>query len=157
MGELNVARVWITRSRFVRASRMGDAISITRESKEGEFGLSTSLDLPIEETWSEFVLPQSISREIVLKRGPFQFEDSWQTHGIVPTRTGQPIEVLEDGAVIENFLATHAPKSSARPGNPEIHFWGCVRNERGEIAAIAATLSMCKLIKTSCITKYRCL
>jgi ribosomal protein S18 acetylase RimI-like enzyme len=138
MGELNVAPVWIPRSRFVRASRVGQSISITRESNDGEFGLSTSLELPIEESWSEFVLPQSISREDVLARGQFRFEDSWQTHGIVPTRSGQAIEVLEDDNVVEQFLATHAPQSSARPGNPEIHFWACVRNEQGEIAAVAA-------------------
>ena len=36
------------------------------------------------------------------------------------------------------LFRSHAPDSSVRPGDPEVIFWGGVRNEVGELAALAA-------------------
>jgi ribosomal protein S18 acetylase RimI-like enzyme len=138
MGELNVPRVWIPRSRFIRASRHGNHLSFTRESRDGEFALSTSLDLPIEDSWNEFVLPQSIDKATVLARGNLRFEDGWETHAIHARSFGVSSEVIEDPATIESFLQEHAPRSSARPGSREIDFWVAVRTPDGEIAGVAA-------------------
>jgi len=51
---------------------------------------------------------------------------------------GSKIELLQDYFEINEIINEHAPDSSVRPGDPEEVFWGGVRNEFGELAALAA-------------------
>ncbi len=134
-GPLNVPRVWIPEKHFVRAVLNGESISFTRKTDEGYFGLGIGSEPAILSDWNEFALPQSLSEELTAE---FTTHHRWETHSIAVSEKSYSLEILEEDDVIETFLATHAPDSSARPGNPEIQFWGCVRNVDGEIAAIAS-------------------
>ena len=56
----------------------------------------------------------------------------------VVTREGEAtIELLRDPQEINAIIEEHAPDSSVRPGDPEEVFWGGVRNEMGDLAALA--------------------
>ena len=134
-GELNVPRVWIPEKAFVEALRDGSSISFTRKSEDGLFGLAIGSNPVVLPEWNEFALPQGVDHSLA---GGATFHDDWETHAIATRSQSYEIEFIEEDDVIEEFLATHAPNSSARPGNPEVQFWGCVRNDRGELAAIAA-------------------
>ena len=114
---------------------MPESISFTRKTDEGYFGLGIGSEASILAEWNEFALPQSLSEDLTEK---FTAHHRWETHSIAVSEKSYSLEILEEDDVIETFLATHAPDSSARPGNPEIQFWGCVRNVDGEIAAIAS-------------------
>ncbi len=134
-GELNVARVWIPEKAFVNAVREGESISLTRSTPDGIFGLALGKDPILLPGWNEFALPQGSSPSLT---DGMKFHDNWQTHAITTRSQSYEIEILEDEDFVTAFLDAHAPKSSARPGNPEIELWGSVRNADGEIAAIAA-------------------
>ena len=141
-GELNVPRVWIPEKAFVGAARDGNSISFTRSltsaTGEGLFGLALGAHPIILPSWNEFAIPQGTNPEIASE---FSVRHNWETHAIATRSQSyeiEPLEGVEEDVFIANFLDTHAPSSSARPGNPEIEFWGCVRNAKGEIAAIAA-------------------
>lgn len=137
-GELNVPRVWIPQKAFVEAVRDGEAISFTRTTDEGLFGLALGSNPIILPNWNEFAVPQGTDPAIT---SDFILHHNWETHAIKTKSQSYEIESLEgveEDVFIANFLDAHAPNSSARPGNPEIEFWGCVRNGQGEIAAIAA-------------------
>lgn len=135
LGELNVPRVWIPEIAFVEAVRDDQNISFTRKTSDGLFGLAIGPQPILLPEWNELAIPQGT--DVSLVEG-FTFHDNWETHAIEVTSRSYEIEPIDDDEVITEFLNTHAPKSSAKPGNPEIQFWGCVRNGAGEIAAIAA-------------------
>jgi ribosomal protein S18 acetylase RimI-like enzyme len=135
LGEPNVPCVWIPQFAFVEAIREGENISFTRKTSEGLFGLAIGPEPILLTEWNEFAIPQSVDPSIAAR---LKFHDNWEVHAIEVTSQSYEIEPIDDDEVITKFLNTHAPKSSARPGNPEIQFWGCVRNSEGEIAAIAA-------------------
>jgi ribosomal protein S18 acetylase RimI-like enzyme len=134
-GELNVPRVWIPEQAFVDAARADQSLTFTRKSKNGTFGLAMGPQPVVFSHWDEFAIPQDADRHIA---GESTFHDNWEVHALATSSRSYEIEPLEDDEFITHFLATHAPKSSAQPGNPEIQFWGSVRNSAGEIAAIAA-------------------
>lgn len=48
------------------------------------------------------------------------------------------LELVDDAEEINAIIDEHAPDSSVRPGDSEEVFWGGVRNELGELAALAA-------------------
>jgi ribosomal protein S18 acetylase RimI-like enzyme len=135
LGEPNVPRVWIPKLAFVEAVRTGENLSFTRKTSEGFFGLAIGPEPILLTEWNEFAIPQSAAQSIAAK---YIFQDDWETHAIEVISQSYEIELIDDDDVITEFLNMHAPKSSAKPGNPEIQFWGCVRNDEGEIAAIAA-------------------
>jgi ribosomal protein S18 acetylase RimI-like enzyme len=135
LGEPNVPRVWIPKLAFVEAVRSGENLTFTRKTSEGLFGLAIGPEPILLPEWNECAIPQSADQSIATG---YTFHDNWQTHAIEVTSQSYEIEPIDDNEVITEFLSTHAPQSSAKPGNPEIQFWGCVRNDEGEIAAIAA-------------------
>ena len=135
LGELNVPRVWIPAIAFVEAVREGENISFTRKTSDGLFGLAIGPKPILLPEWNELAIPQGLNQ---IDTAEFTFHDNWETHAIEVTSQSYEIEPIDDNEMITEFLNHHAPKSSARPGNPEIQFWGCVRNSDGEIAAIAA-------------------
>ncbi len=138
-GPLNVPRVWIPEIAFVSAVRDDNSLSFTRKTNDGFFGLGIGSNPVILPEWNEFALPQDLNKAVIDVLSPtFTPRHLWETHAILIKEQSYSIELLEDDTFIEEFLSTHAPDSSARPGNPEIQFWGCVRNEDEEIAAIAA-------------------
>jgi len=134
-GELNVPRVWIPQRAFVEAIRTGDSLSFTRTTSEGLFGLAIGPVPHIPSEWIRFALPQDLDSYLT---SAFTPQHHWQTHAFATREVSYEIEPLEDDEFILAFLESHAPDSSAKPGNPEIQFWGAVRNPEGEIAAIAA-------------------
>jgi len=134
-GELNVPRVWIPESAFVEAVRKVNSASFTRKSNNGLFGLAIGSNPIVLPEWNEFALPQGVDRSLA---GGVTFHDDWETHAISTRSQSYEIELIEEDIEIEEFLTTHAPNSSATPGNPEIQFWGCIRNDEGELVAVAA-------------------
>jgi len=140
-GELNVPRVWIPEKAFVEAVRDGQSLSFTRTTDKGLFGLALGPTPILLSTWNEFALPQGSDPSLTRSH---TMHHNWETHAVKTKSQSYEIEPLEGlegleaDVFIADFLDTHAPNSSARPGNPEIEFWGCVRNPEGEIAAIAA-------------------
>lgn len=135
LGEPNVPQVWIPEIAFVDAVRDGENISFTRKTNDGFFGLAIGPRPILLTEWNEFAIPQGVDPSLV---EGFTFHDNWETHAIEVTSRSYEVEPLEDDEFISEFLNTHAPQSSAKPGNPEIQFWGCIRNDDGDIAAIAA-------------------
>lgn len=135
LGELKVPRVWIPEIAFVEAVRNGENISFTRKTSDGLFGLAIGSQPILQTEWNEFAIPQGADPSLV---SGFTFHDNWETHAIEVRPRSYEIEPIDDDAVITEFLNAHAPQSSAKPGNPEIQFWGCIRNDAGEIASIAA-------------------
>ncbi len=134
-GPLNVPRVWIPEKAFVEAVRDGHSLSFTRKTQEGFFGLGIGTQARILPTWNEFALADNFEGQV-----PSEFIERhhWETHAIETREESYSLEIIEEDDVISAFLDEHAPDSSARPGNPEIQFWGCVRSDDGEIASIAA-------------------
>jgi ribosomal protein S18 acetylase RimI-like enzyme len=134
-GPSNVPRVWIPENAFVEAVREEQSLSLTRRTDNGFFGLGTGENPLILPQWNEFALPQSYTGKV-----PTEFIERhrWETHACETREQSYSLEILEEDEVVSAFLDTHAPDSSARPGNPEIQFWGCVRNVEGEIASVAA-------------------
>ena len=53
------------------------------------------------------------------------------------SKNNVPIELIDDAQEINAIIDEHAPDSSVRPGDPEELFWGGIRNELGELAALA--------------------
>ena len=139
-GSPNIAYPWIPQDRFIEAVRNDANLSLTRQDK-GVFGIGFGLNPIINTTWTHFSLEARVPIEVT--RG-FKLSGSWTGYSIATTKcaTEAAVEELNDEqASAENlgvFLADHAPDSSTLPGNPEVIFWGVIRDEAKKAAALAA-------------------
>ncbi len=135
-GELNVPRFWIPAKNFAYAIESENTLTFVRED-DGLYALAVGPHPIIESTWSRFSLSREVDRQ---KTVNFTLRGQWDAYGIFshPFKDGGKIEILTDDVVINDFLHAHGPDSSVFAPNPEVIFWGAVRSDDGEIAAIGA-------------------
>lgn len=131
--EKNVAKFYISEENFVGAYKQSDAFSfiIKGEHFYGHlYGAGAYFDERCTNVAVTGYKPESLG---ALKQGVgFQF---WEA---ITADSEMTIELLINVDEINLILNEHAPDSSVRPGDPEELFWGGVRNEAGELAALAA-------------------
>ncbi len=77
----------------------------------------------------EYLKPESVGE--LKARGGFQF---WEA---ITFDNGFRIELLTNSSEINSIIDEHASDSSVRPGDPEVIFWGGVRNGAQELTALA--------------------
>ena len=140
MGSPNIAHPWIPQDRFIEAIRSGQNLSLTRRDK-GIFGIGFGPDPIINPEWTHFSLDKRVPKERTLD---FTLSGRWTGYSIETNKCAadETVEELSnEQALAENlgaFLTEHAPDSSTLPGNPEVIFWGIIRDGAGELAALAA-------------------
>ena len=69
--------------------------------------------------------------------GKMQSGRGFQFWEAVTSENASSIELLDNAAEISSIITEHAPDSSVQPGDPEEVFWGGIRNEAGELTALA--------------------
>ena len=132
LGDQNSAKYYLSQENFVVAYKNNDSFSflIDRDSLYSQmYGPNAYFDdrcLWLSVTGSETDLAGKMKRG----RG-FQF---WE---VLTSKNNVPIELIDDAQEINAIIDEHAPDSSVRPGDPEELFWGGIRNELGELAALA--------------------
>ena len=79
------------------------------------------------------------SRGLLMDSQKYKTQVSWDLYSIDTDsfQTFEPAIESSDYSEIDNFLKTHARKSSVWPGNEEVLFWGEIR-ERGLLVATGA-------------------
>jgi ribosomal protein S18 acetylase RimI-like enzyme len=79
------------------------------------------------------------SRGLQMDSQKYKTQVSWDLYSIDTEsfQTFEPAIESSDDSEIDNFLKTHARKSSVWPGNEEVLFWGEIR-ERGLLVATGA-------------------
>ena len=132
LGDQNSAKYYLSPENFIVAYKNNDSFSflIDRDSLYSQmYGPNAYFDdrcLWLSVTGSETDLAGKMKRG----RG-FQF---WE---VLTSKNNVPIELIDDAQEINAIIDEHAPDSSVRPGDPEELFWGGIRNELGELAALA--------------------
>jgi len=139
-GTPNIFHIWFPSTGFVKASRSASSLAFTRSDKE-LYGLGLGDSVRIDSDWHTFSIPRSLPKEMT---AGFVLAGQWDAYAINTQAVSDPnagakgYEHLMDNEEIQNFLDIHAPESSTKPGNPEILFWGGLREESGQLLAVAA-------------------
>ncbi len=132
LGDQNSAKYYLSPENFVVAYKNNDSFSflVDRDSLYSQmYGPDAHFDdrcLWLSVTGSE----PDLSGKMKSGRG-FQF---WEA---LTSKNNVPIELIDDADEINAIIDEHAPDSSVRPGDPEEIFWGGIRNEVEELAALA--------------------
>lgn len=131
--EKNAAKFYLSQENFVGAYKQNGAFSfiVKGEPFYGHlYGAGAYFDERCTDAAVAGYKPESLGS---LKQGvSFQF---WEA---ITVDSGTGVELLTNADEINLILNEHAPDSSVRPGDPEEIFWGGIRNETGELVALAA-------------------
>src|ERR1019366_178646 len=133
LAEKNAAKFYISEENFVRAYKQNGAFSfvVKGEPFYGQlYGEGGYFDERCTNVAAAGFKPDSIG---ALRQGV-----GFQVWEAMTTDSAARIELLTNADEINLILNEHAPDSSVRPGDSEEIFWGGVRNEVGELAALAA-------------------
>ena len=133
LGSRNAAKYFLGEGNFVIAYRDLSSFSFLLNG-ESMYGQLYGPNAHFDERCQSVALADSTSETFLdLKReGSSQF---WEA---ITFDNGFKIELLADFGEINEIIDAHAPDSSVRPGDSEEIFWGGVRNEDNELAALAA-------------------
>jgi GNAT superfamily N-acetyltransferase len=134
-GPINIFQIWIPQLGFMRALRIGDSLTMTRDCQP-RFGLSLGHSVIIEADWVEFALPRELPADVTVQ---YPLIGQWDAYGIKTQifKGGQSAEILLDEELVRTFLIDNAPNSSTLRGDQEIIFWAGIRNHEGELASLA--------------------
>jgi ribosomal protein S18 acetylase RimI-like enzyme len=133
LGFRNAAKYFLGEENFVIAYRDLSSFSFVL-SGESIYGQLYGANAYFDGRCQSVALADSTSETFLdLKRG-----GSSQFWEATTFDNGFKIELLADFDEINEIIDADAPDSSVRPGDPEEIFWGGVRNEDNELAALAA-------------------
>ena len=135
-GPINLAQYWIPEIGFRDAIRGDHWVALSRDGEE-IYALALGDGIEIDPTWQSFSLPKSTPRETT---SDLSVSGQWAAYYIETAQCSHhnTVEIITDGDEIENLLTSSAPNSSVHPGNPEVIFWGGIRNTEGELVAVGA-------------------
>lgn len=132
LGAKNSAKYYLSPENFVVAYKNGNSFTFLIDGENlysqmyGEEAHFDERSVGLSVTGSKPELSGNMKSE----RG-FQF---WEA---LTLKNSSEIELLTNADEINAMIDEHAPDSSVRPGDPEEVFWGGVRNEIGELSALA--------------------
>ena len=129
----NPAKYYISEENFVAAYKNHSTFSfvVTGEPFYGHlYGEGAYLD-PRCSDIAATPLNSLNDSEFSARGGGFQF---WEA---TTAPHASHIELLTDAVEINSIIDEHASDSSVRPGDPEVIFWGGLRNEEGQLTAAA--------------------
>jgi len=132
LGKKNAAKYYLSEENFIAAYLQNGSFSfiVKGEPFYGQmYGQGAYFDDRCTDLAIEGEKPDHIGT--LLPQGGFQF---WEA---LTVQSAAPIELLSDPDEIAAILTEHAPDASVAPGGPEEIFWGGVRNDSGEVAALA--------------------
>jgi ribosomal protein S18 acetylase RimI-like enzyme len=132
----NPAKYYISPENFVAAYKNEGAFSFVVTGEpfyghlygDGAYLDSRCTDLAVSSEGS-FTAPG-----YAVRGGGFQF---WEAQTLA---SESPLEILSDYDEINHLIEVDASDSSVRPGDPEVVFWGGLRNEVGQLAAAAVVV-----------------
>jgi ribosomal protein S18 acetylase RimI-like enzyme len=138
LGNSIFIKTWIPQSKFLVAERSDQSLTFAREDN-GIYGVAFGREPRIPNNWNRF----SIERPRETFMSPtFVQKSEWE----VFVKNIQGIEVIENhkrsdfsDEEISDFLTTHAPESSVKPGNKEVLFWAVISEEKNILGVAAVS------------------
>ncbi len=136
LGDASAAAFFLAPSRFVRAERTGDSLSLSF-SDDGGAGVLFGPQPPLRSDWSRCLVSFTNFGE---RLGELVKYDEWDfyTRPSEVSSDDSRVEVLHDDDTVTALLQTHAPHSAVWPGDEEIVDWFGLRDTSGRLVCVAA-------------------
>ena len=130
-GFTNVPKYYLSPQNFLTAYRDEDSFSFVVKG-DPIYGHTYGPKPHFDPRWGKVAVADIHPEQVLECRPRYGFE-FWASS---TQATGAPLEIINDQSLINQILDEHAPDSSVRPGGSEEIFWGGIRNESGQVAAI---------------------
>jgi ribosomal protein S18 acetylase RimI-like enzyme len=136
LGVASAAAFFLAPSRFVRAERTDDSLSLSLSDGDGT-GVLFGPRPPLGPDWSRCLVSDATFGE---QLGDLVKYDQWDfyTRATKPASDGSSVEVLHDDDTLTGLLRTHAPHSAVWPGDTEIVDWFGRRDATDRLVCVGA-------------------
>ena len=136
LGDASAAAFFLAPSRFVRAERTDDSLSLRLSDGDGT-GVLFGPRPPLDPDWSRCLVSDATFGE---QLGDLVKYDEWDfyTRATEPASDGSSVEVLHNDDTVTGLLTTHAPDSAVWPGDTEIVDWFGRRDATERLVCVGA-------------------